>query len=219
MVTAQIFDMTVDELHSLPPAEYKLKRRIGKNTNFGFIFGAGERKIELTAGMPGLSKILAQRFPHATEYMAIVSEQVRQRGFVQTLGGYRLSVPKSKPYSGVCYIVQGTEGEIVKDAMIEVAKYLFLTHAEEAYITLQVHDSIIVDFPLTKTRPCKPDTRKRLDDLRYIAGIMERAGRRVGVETPAACEKVAYNWGEPVKLDLGSIPRVAFGRKRKRVTL
>ncbi|MTV67172.1 hypothetical protein GM525_13240, partial [Streptococcus pneumoniae] len=56
-MAATIFDMTVPELYSRPEKEYKLKRRIAKNTNFGFIFGAGPNKIEQTAGMKGLGPL------------------------------------------------------------------------------------------------------------------------------------------------------------------
>lgn len=202
MVASEIYDMTVEELRSLPEAQYKLKRRVGKNTNFGFIFGAGPAKINATSGVKGLSKILEKRFPHATGFMDRTLREVRLRGYIETLSGYRLTVPRERAYAGVCYIVQGTEGDIVKEAMLRVARLLQYSYDSEAYMTMQVHDSIILDMPRCNKRPSDHDSKERLRFLGDVAAEMEAAGLVYGVETPVTCERVAYDWSQGEELDL-----------------
>ena len=217
MVASEIYDMTVEELRALPEAQYKLKRRVGKNTNFGFIFGAGVNKINTTSGVKGLSKILAKRFPHATEFMERTLREVRQKGYVETLSGYRLTVPKERAYAGVCYIVQGTEGDIVKEAMLRVAQLVRSTFGTEAYINMQVHDSLVLDMPRPKKRPSDPDTQERLRFLGDVAAEMEAAGLVYGVETPVTCERVAYDWsrGEELSLEVNRYTRLQRKKKKR----
>lgn len=199
-VAARIFDMTVPELLSLPGDQYKLKRRIGKNTNFGFIFGAGEKKIEHTSGIKGLSAILAKQFPHATEYMDKTLRHVARNGWVKTPGGYRLTVPKDRPYAGVCYIVQGCEGEIVKDAMISTAEFCYKVWCKDAWLTLQVHDELVFDLPVEGD--WKTNTKKRIEHLRHIAYLMQLAGANYGIKTPVSCEQINTGWDAGKKIEL-----------------
>jgi DNA polymerase I-like protein with 3'-5' exonuclease and polymerase domains len=215
MVAAKIFDMTVPELRAIDPKEYKLKRRIGKNTNFGFIFGAGPAKIDATSGMRGLSKLLDKTFPHAKEFMEETISHVRRHGWVKTLGGYRLTVPKDRAYAGVCYIIQGIEGEIVKNAMIAVDDYLHRQCNDEGFITLQVHDELVLDFKyqprggrkaVREVKGQEPDSR--MEHLRNIAALMVRSGANLGIETPVSCERIKTNWAEGEELDLGPTPKV-----------
>jgi len=187
----EIFGVAKDKLT-------KIQRRVAKNVNFGYIFGAGPKKIEATSGMRGLSKKLAKMFPIVTEYMADTIEYVRKNGYVYTMGGYRLSVPKEKAYSGVCYIVQGTEGEIVKDAMYRVSGIdngLLLPYGDDFYMTLQVHDELVFDASLNTLT-----THKGI--LKSIKQAMEDAGTAVGVATVANCEVNKVNWADSEKIAL-----------------
>lgn len=103
----------------------KGQRAVGKNVNFGFIFGAGEAKMRSsTAGVRGLKRILSARFPDATKFMSENMADAKGRGYVLTPGGYPLYVPEEQPYAATNYIIQGAEGEIVKAAMAICAKHL-----------------------------------------------------------------------------------------------
>lgn len=187
----EIFGVAKDKLT-------KLQRRVAKNVNFGYIFGAGPKKIEATSGMKGLSAKLAKMFPIVTEYMKETIAFVQKHGYVHTMGGYRLAVPRKKAYSGVCYVVQGTEGEIVKDAMVRISglEHGFLNqYGEDFFMTLQVHDELI--FDATKSQI---STHK--DILKKIKESMELAGSAVGVATIANCEVIKQNWADAEKLAL-----------------
>lgn len=175
----------------------KLQRRVAKSINFGFIFGAKEKKITAVAGDSSVWRTVNQLFPNAVRFLETTGEETSRKGYVD-IGGYRLYVPKdlnsgyAKGYTGVCYKVQGLEGLIVKRAMVYWHKYLRdlckRNHsANFSFLTLQVHDELIADF---KNQP-------REDLLKYgqqLRRLMERAGSDYGVKTPANVEIVATSW-------------------------
>jgi len=187
-----------------------LQRRIGKNVNFGFIFGAGEHKIDATAGMPGLYSTVRGMFPDAAKFMDATIRQVRKCGYVYTMGGYKLIVPRGMAYAGVNYIVQGTEGEIVKDAMVEIDDYLYFspegpTEGRGGYdyashfMFMQVHDELDFDFPVPTNARERQQHRLILARIR---DIMEGSAEKFGVVAPVDCEVVHEKWSEGVPFDL-----------------
>lgn len=99
------------------------ERTAAKAINFGLLFGAGPAKIELLAGVPGLYSLFMSAFPKAKVYLDAQSRLARSKGYVNTVGGYRLYVPRSAPHAASCYVIQGTEAEIVKRAMVGVHAY------------------------------------------------------------------------------------------------
>lgn len=191
------------------------QRRIGKNCNFGFVFGAQPKKIEETAQMSGLWDILCSAFPGATGYMESTIKQVKRNGFVtlpsrdRNLKGYRLYVPKDKAYSGVNYIVQGTEGEIVKLAMRRCHGYLqhylmpldyATTSLPAGFLTLQVHDELVFDF-------------KRDLGIRHMPALieqMEKSGKDYGLGVCKVDSKfISQFWNKGIKFDEYSRGRTA----------
>lgn len=183
------------EIYGVRPEDLtKLQRRVAKNVNFGYIFGAGQAKIEATSGVKGLSAKLKKMFPNVAEFMKQTIAQASQYGYVYTLGGYRLSIERKKAYAGVCIVVQGTEGEIVKEAMVQVDSAI-QQYGDEFYMSLQVHDELIFDAS-TKNK------NGHLPILRNIKNLMEHAGAISGVTVIANCEANPIHWAEPVKLTL-----------------
>jgi len=167
------------------------QRRIAKNVNFGFIFGASSDKIDLTAHREGLYTYLMDCFPGAKQFLDDTKKKIRSTGQIHTLGGYPLQIPVTpNPWNGeytyaahmgVNYIVQGTEGEIVKRAMVQTDRYLTSTYPE-ARLVMQIHDEIIFDTP------ANPPPHH----IHNLCRIMERAGSFYGVTTPVEPE-VCYN--------------------------
>jgi hypothetical protein len=131
-----------------PPTDDE--RGIAKNVVFGFLFGAQEAKINQTCGMPGLYDILCNKLPNVVAHLDRMEWQVRNKGYVYTMGGYRLYVSEDKPYAGNVYAVQGTEGEIGKRATYGCQDYLDrrVKNRRDLYITLPLHDEL--DFSATR---------------------------------------------------------------------
>lgn len=163
-----------------------LQRRIAKNVNFALIFGGGKWKVDSTAGMPGAYDMFQGQFPNVKDFMRKVSNQVKHNGYVETLYGYRLQVPQDKPYVGVNYIVQGTEGDVVKNAMIECDKYLQSNPKYRGSIVLQVHDELVFEFEIDPP----------LKVIKKLKSIMEKAGSDLGMITPVDASRVVRKWSE-----------------------
>lgn len=169
----------------------KIQRRIAKNVNFGYIFGAGPAKIDATAGIPGLFDRVSKLFPNVTEQIERTVRTVKKLGYVETASGYKLTVAKSKAYAGVNYIVQGTEGDIVKKAFVDLDAYLQSKNSNIKPI-LQVHDEFVFQFP---------KTIKYIPTLKRIATIMEEASSYYGVPTKCKPELYTDNWSSPSELE------------------
>lgn len=160
------------------------QRRIAKNVNFGFVFGAGPAKIEATAKMPGLYAEVSKLFPAATKFIEINSKQARREGCVYA-AGYRLSVPKDKPYAATNYIIQGWEGRIVKRAMIYCDAHLTQTIPEaDMFITLNVHDELVFDAPVGTGQY----------HIGNLCNFMELAGTELAVPCKVDMKRIDKHW-------------------------
>lgn len=185
-VSTQIFKKPIEKIS-------KQERRIAKNTDFAIIFGAGEAKVNETAGIPGAYKMFAGLFPNVHTHMKKVIDEVRRDGFVRTMDGYRLVIP-NEPYKAVNYRAQGTAGSIIKNAMIAIDQD-GLVDWIDSRIVLQIHDELIIEF--TKDSP------KHTPAAVYaIMKAMEQAGADLGINTPVSCERIETDWGhgEEVKV-------------------
>lgn len=181
-----------------PSQVTKLQKRIGKNVNFGFIFGAGPSRIEATAGIPGLWDTVTKLFPSAHRFMQSMMKQARQRGCIYTAGGYRLGIPSHKPYIATNYYVQGSEGDIVKNAMIELQQYL--ANYPGHYMAMQVHDELVFDFP-------RSNQQQHPSILLGVKKIMEKAGEDLGFITPVNIEVSPRDWAHAFTLNLQENPK------------
>ena len=194
----------------------KLQRRIAKNVNFGFIFGAQPAKIAATSGREDIWDIVTEMFPNAIKFLKTTSKQASRKGYVNTLSGYRLFIPKgayneAKGYTGVVYIVQGTEGEIVQEAMRRCWLY-FQKHNDPEFnsfitsgpfITLQVHDELVFDFPRTG---------RNLLHVVQLAYHMEQSGKSFGIETPVEISRVRKSWNKPTELTFDELKKISPNR-------
>lgn len=171
-----------------------LQRRIAKNVNFALIFGAGQAKVDATAGMPGAYDLFRSQFPSVDRYMSSLIRQTRRTGVVWTAGGYPLRIPKDRAYACVNYAVQGTEGDIVKDALHKTHSFI---RNDEQYndvrLILTVHDELLFESPTSVQFPVDP-----------ICEIMENAGLALGMTTPVEASLIRKSWDakEDVKRQL-----------------
>lgn len=146
-----IHDFMARKIFNTPPdaSPSDGERRIAKAVNFGYIFGAGERKVEATAKIKGLFDLLRMLFPTASNTISNNKRIAERDGYICTHGGYPLKVPREKPHAATNYVIQGTEGEIVKYALYCCIRYL-QEYCPEAFLTITVHDELVFDFPKGK---------------------------------------------------------------------
>lgn len=179
----------------------KAQRRVAKNVNFAFIFGASPKKLERTAGIPGLWDTVTQLFPNAHAFIEETKKTINQSGKVYTLGGYPLELKdyinkytgrlEKAAHAGVNYLVQGAEGIIAKDAMYLCDRY-FSEHYPEGRIALQVHDELDFEVPV---RIPKYHVRKLKEQ-------MELAASRYGILAPVEISLITTRWDKETRIAL-----------------
>lgn len=170
------------------------RREYGKNVNFGFIFG--KRFPDDIASM------LAKLFPTANDYMERIKKQVYRDKYVTTPHGYRLYLPyeggKIKAHAGVNYVVQGCEGDIVKNAMILCSDYLkdaaMFKMTKNFHLVMQVHDELVFT--------CPADHKYQHKVMKKIMRLMEKPGTDVGMVTPVDAKFTVTNWSETEKYEV-----------------
>lgn len=177
------------------------QRRIAKNVNFGFIFGASPAKIEATAGIVGLWDTVCAMFPNAHDFIQYQKDLLKNGEPVRTLGNYPLDVPMKEvkwkatqekaAHAAVCYIVQGSEGVIVKKAMRLCDDYLSANYPE-GQLVLQVHDELVFNMPAKFPKK----------HAKALQQCMEDAAMHYGVVAPVNCELTTRNWnkGKEIKI-------------------
>lgn len=185
---------------ALRPAEFK---RLGpeafakteayrwtKAGNFSLIYGASPRKADATYRVDGAYDRIRSRFPEIDRFMSSKYAEGMKRGFVTTLGGYRLQVPHDRPHVAVNYFVQGSAGWAMNKAIIRTHEYLSKRKDHHAIMT--IHDELVFDFPNPIRKPV----------VRACKRLMEKSGEDLGLPTPVDADLIDDNWanGKGMKL-------------------
>ncbi len=136
-------------------------RRSAKAVNFGIVYGISDFSL---AGDIGVSRKEARayidnylgHYQGVRRYMKSVVEDARETGYVETLYGRRRSLPELKSSNfnirtgaermALNTPIQGTAADIIKIAMIRVARRME-KEGLQAKLVLQVHDELIVECP------------------------------------------------------------------------
>jgi len=145
--------------HLDPEAVSAEQRRRAKVANFGIIYGISA--FGLSQRM-GISRTEAKNFieeyfrsyPGVKDYMDRVVAQAREKGFVETLFGRKRFLPDIGSKNAVARglaernainaPIQGSAADIIKLAMIAVARRLEAEHLRSKMV-LQVHDELVFD--------------------------------------------------------------------------
>ncbi|MCB9072080.1 MAG: DNA polymerase I [Bdellovibrionaceae bacterium] len=145
---SEIFEVPLDRVTS------DLRRK-AKAVNFGIAYGQGAFGLAQSLGIPRAEsrEIIDRyfkRFPGVRKYMDEAIEQVKDKGYVETILGRRRYIPEihSKNHALKAFAeraainapIQGMSSDLVKLAMIEVA------HKYRNDLLLQVHDELIFEL-------------------------------------------------------------------------
>jgi len=172
------------------------QRRQAKTINFAVIYGASPFRVAIELGITQaraseLIKAYLALYPGVRAYLETVLEGAREKGYVQTLLGRRRYVPdinsrvfqfrQAAEREAANMPVQGTSADIIKLAMLRVAKTLSESGLG-AQMVLQVHDELLFECPTAEVRP--------LADL--VRDAMQNA---YPLDVPLRAEvKSGHNW-------------------------
>jgi DNA polymerase-1 len=136
------------------------QRRSAKAINFGLIYGMSAFGLsrQLDVGRNQAQQYIDryfERYPGVLEYMDRIRKQAHDDGFVETLFGRRLYLPEinarnkqlqqGAERTAINAPMQGTAADIIKLAMLSVEDWLLTEHADDARMTMQVHDELILE--------------------------------------------------------------------------
>lgn len=175
----------------------KQQRRAAKVINFGIIYGMSPHGLSKATGMSReQASVFIDRYKELRkplfDYMDIILEFAREKGYVETLFGRRRPMPDIKSSNfmvrqaaeraAINMPIQGTEADLMKLAMIRADKVL--DKYADSRILLQIHDSILVECPAAQAEEVGK-TLKRVMEGVYKLPV------RLDVDIT-----VGDNWGE-----------------------
>jgi DNA polymerase-1 len=151
---AEVFGVALDEVSTD-------QRRSAKAINFGLIygmsaFGLGKQlNIERSVAQEYID-LYFERYTGVKSYMETTRLVAREQGYVETLFGRRLYLPdinasnkqrsQAAERTAINAPMQGTAADIIKRAMLDVAKWLKQADTTTRLI-MQVHDELIFEVP------------------------------------------------------------------------
>jgi DNA polymerase-1 len=171
-------------------------RRTAKTINFGIIYGLSSYGLAQTLS---ISREEAQNFidkyflsySGIKKYTERIIDEVREKGFVQTLAGRKRFLPEIN--SGMAQVrnsaermainmpIQGTAAEIMKKAMIEVNSKV---KSKKVKVILTVHDELVFECPA-------PDAPKAAVEVKEIMENVMKLSVPLKVDI-----KIGQNWEE-----------------------
>lgn len=181
-------------------------RRIAKDINYGFIYGAGGPKInsvvkraELIGRVrqqvrsSGLYGTLRETYPNAIRITEELAGQARDKGYILTADGHRLVVPRKEARKAINYYIQGTEGFVVKWSLIECDRYLHERTNDRIGIAAQIHDELLFDAWYGAASS---------EHVSALCDIMVRSCEQIGVRMKVDCKLIRRDWahGEPLSM-------------------
>lgn len=178
------------------------QRRAAKAVNFGVLYGQGAFGLSAAAGVTfAEAKEFIERYFSYYQRLKAYLEETRQfarkNGYVMTLFGRRRPIPEllspvaqvraQAERMAINMPIQGTEADILKLAMIDLAKRL-PEWSSDTRMILQVHDELVFEVPETEVAGVAAHIRVAMQTM-------------VDVGVPLLVEaKVGKNWEEMKKI-------------------
>ena len=175
------------------------QRRSAKAINFGLIYGmsafglARQLDVERKVAQEYIDRYF-ERYPGVLKYMDNIRKQAHEDGYVETLYGRRLYLPEinarnkqmqqAAERTAINAPMQGTAADIIKRAMIDVEAWLLRDYPDDARMTMQVHDELILEVK-----------ESAVDTIRE--GLEQRMSAAASLDVPLLVEAgVGDNWDE-----------------------
>lgn len=176
-----------------------------KNTNFAKNYGGGKRKVEMTAQVPGAYDMIDRGKPFLAALQQRILREAEKTGLVYTIPtrainpkcGYPILASRTEdggilsttPFN---YHISGTACECKNLAWVRCADQCAKWRSEgfDAHVSLEVHDSILFDFPKGKNK------EENLPRVLILKGLMEQSGRDLipPIPLPVSIDYHPNNW-------------------------
>ena len=136
------------------------ERRRAKAVNFGLIYGMSAFGLSKQINIPRKEAQFYidryfERYPGVQQYMEQTRQLAAEQGYVETLSGRRLYLPKIRSTNGIekrgaeraaiNAPMQGTAADIIKTAMIKMSKWIKNQSEDNIKMVMQVHDELVFE--------------------------------------------------------------------------
>jgi len=165
-----------------------IDRYPAKQANYMMVYGGGKNLLRRATGIDDMGERFFKAYPAVKRYFYSVINQFKKKGYVYTITGYRLYPPEERPYAALDYVIQGSAGDFLKYAMLNIHDKI-----SSVRMIMTIHDELVVQLP--KERLSKPLVNE-------IRRCMEEPGKEWGVETPVEITIVRNKWSEPRRLTM-----------------
>ena len=183
-----------------------------KNTNFAKQYGAGKRKVDSTAGVAGAYEKIERGLPKIAQLQGHYLRMAEKTGWVPTLPdrtvdpdrGYPILASRTEdgrvlsttPFN---YHVSGTACWAKNTALVRCSHQCAEWRREgfDAHVALEVHDSILFDFPRGAT------PQENLPRALVLRGLMEQSGEDLipRIPTPVSVSYHLESWAKEIPID------------------
>ena len=175
---------TASEIFDVPEGEVTYEHRAAaKAINFGLMYGmsafrlARDLQISRKQAQDYMDRYF-ERYSAIKAFMEATKEEGRELGYVTTVLGRRRYVPdlRAKDFTrraaaermAINTPVQGSAADIIKLAMLEVARILVI-EGFEARMVLQVHDELVFDVPEHEAERLAPQVQAAMSGVLPLA--------------------------------------------------
>jgi DNA polymerase-1 len=147
------------------------RRQLTKNAAYGKAYGAGVAKLAATAKvsyeqMKGVNDAFDALYPGVRRFQKEV-ERTAQRRLQETGEAYVIDpfgrkqvAEEDKVYTLTNYLLQGSAGSILKKALVNMD-----LSGLGPYLTLPIHDEVILDVPLEDLEAAKPIIKECMEGV------------------------------------------------------
>lgn len=184
--------MDGEDVHTATARLCGIARKQAKTLNFALLFGAGPAKVAAMLGISvreatALRNHYFARLPAIERFIKAVTHKVRSRGFVFNPYGRRCHlIHQHMAYAVPCHLIQGTEGDTLRRAMVQIDE-LLLARKARTRMVLPVHDEILFNM--------HPSELELVPEIKRIMETVYDDYAFNGMKLVASVEHATERWG------------------------
>lgn len=186
------------DYHEVTSELCAIDRDLSKIVNFGTLYGMLANGLAMTLTAMGRQTtksqaegILNRIFTVRPALKNLIDEVAKEaeKGWVQNEYGRVCPVPKGKEYVGLNYRDQGLVGDMMREAIVKVAKFLEDKGWHQIKMLVTVHDELLFEMPVELVEACAPEIAKVMVDVKHM-------------DVPVLCDiEVGDTWGTQIALE------------------
>lgn len=166
-----------------PEAVTPLMRRRAKIINFGILYGMGASALAEQLEVPyreahAFLEEYFREFEGVARYRQVMLSEARKNGFVSTMVGRKRHLPtlnSSIPFvraeaerMAINAPIQGSQADMIKKAMVAIARECNLFENDNVRLLLQIHDELVFEIKKEEVATFTPRIKKMMEEVETL---------------------------------------------------